>query len=305
MSQADSESEIMRESPSDIQAFQQILKSTKPARSGLRLITARGDTVSLSQFYAGRSAFLVLSGPSLNQLDLEQLNQRGIVSMGVNNSWAVHRPNLWCCVDPPNRFLDAGWKDPGILKFIPSSLMNAKLGVQNPDGTIRESAFRVRQMPGVFGFRRADAFDHRTFLIDDAVHWGCLEGDQDAVSIQGKRSVMLVALRMLHYLGFSRVFLLGCDFTMSDEQKYAFDEGRSANAIKHNNALYASLAKRFDAMREHFKKHNYQVYNCSPGSQLESFERMQFSEAIELARAECGTNLNSAGWYEKREAVQR
>ncbi len=290
----------MRESPSDIQAFQKILKTTKPARSGLRMITARGDTVSLSQFYAGRCAFLVLSGPSLNQLDLEQLNHRGVVTMGVNNSWSIHRPDLWTCVDPPSRFLDAGWKDPGILKFVPASLMHAKLGVQNPDGTIRDSAFKVKHMPGVFGFRRADAFDHRTFLIDDAVHWGCLEGDQDAVSIQGKRSVMLVALRLLHYLGFSRVFLVGCDFKMSDERRYAFDEGRSESAIRHNNSLYESLAKRFDAMRDHFERHNFKVYNCSPGSELKSFPFMDFDEAIAIARSECGTNLNSAGWYTKR-----
>lgn len=293
----------MRESPSDIQAFQKILKTTKPARSGLRLITARGDTVSLSQFYAGRSAFLVLSGPSLNQIDLEQLNQRGVVTMGVNNSWGIHRPDLWCCVDPANRFLDAGWKDPGILKFVPASLFESRLGVMKPDGSISDSAYKVKHMPGVFGFRRADAFDHRTFLIDDAVHWGCLEGDQDAVSIQGKRSVMLVALRMLHYLGFSRVFLLGCDFKMSDERRYAFSEGRSANAIKHNNALYESLSTRFDAMREHFERHKFQVYNCSPGSELRSFPRMEFSEAIEIVRGECGTNLNTQGWYEKREVV--
>lgn len=295
----------MRESPSDIQAFQKILKRSKPARSGLRMITARGDTVSLSQFYAKRCAFLVLSGPSLNQIDLKQLNDRGIVTMGVNNSWSIHRPNLWTCVDPPNRFLDAGWKDPGILKFVPTSIMNSRLGVKNPDGTFRDSAFRVSQMPGVFGFRRADAFDHRTFLIDDSIQWGCLEGDQDAVSIQGKRSVMLVALRLLHYLGFNRVFLVGCDFKMSDERRYAFEEGRSQNAIRHNNSLYQSLAKRFDAMREHFERHDFQVFNCSPGSELESFPRMDFNDAIEIARAECGTNLSSSGWYQKREAAQK
>jgi hypothetical protein len=32
--------------------------------------------------------------------------------------------------------------------------------------------------------------------------------------ITDKRSVMLVALRLLHYLGFGTVYLLGCDFKM-------------------------------------------------------------------------------------------
>lgn len=294
----------MRESPADIQAMQRLIKGRKPARSGLRLATAAGDTVSLCDWYRGRSAFLVLSGPSLAQLDLGKLNGRGIVTMGVNNSWAMHRPNLWTCVDPPNRFLDTGWKDPGIVKFVPAALLAHRLGVQQPDGTIRDSAYKVSQMPSVLAFRRADAFDHRTFLVDDSVHWGCLEGDQDAVSIQGKRSVMLVALRLLHYLGFRRVFLLGCDFTMSAERKYAFDEGRTDQAIRHNNELYRALGKRFAMLRPHFAQQGYEVFNCSPGSELEAFARMDYDEAVRLAGSECTKPVSSAGWYQKREAVK-
>ena len=80
-------------------ALQHGLKNRAPARTGLRLYTADFDSISLGGFYKGRSAFLVLSGPSLNDIDLTQLNRRGIVTMGVNNSWTVHRPTLWTCVD--------------------------------------------------------------------------------------------------------------------------------------------------------------------------------------------------------------
>ncbi|MFN5959805.1 MAG: hypothetical protein ACK462_17910, partial [Planctomyces sp.] len=87
----------VRENQSDIAALQAGLKARKPARDGLRLYTAPPtfESVSLSGFYRGRSAFLILSGPSLTQLDLSALNKRGIVTMAVNNAWAVHRPTLW------------------------------------------------------------------------------------------------------------------------------------------------------------------------------------------------------------------
>ena len=39
-------------------------------------------------------------------------------------------------------------------------------------------------------------------------------------------------------LGFRTVYLLGCDFKMASDRKYAFDESRSAQAIRHNNILY-------------------------------------------------------------------
>jgi hypothetical protein len=89
----------------------------------------------------------VLSGPSLASMDLSQPSRRGIVTMGVNNSWAVHRPTLWTCVDCPDRFIDIGWKDPGILKLVPVAHWNRRLRVALGDGKFRASQFRVREMP--------------------------------------------------------------------------------------------------------------------------------------------------------------
>jgi len=206
----------MRENQSDISALQHGLKSRRPARDGLRLYTADFDSVSLARFYRGRSAFLILSGPSLNQVDLSLLNRRGIVTMGVNNSWTIHRPSLWTCVDDPGRFIDTGWKDPGILKIVPTCMWSKRLRIQTTDRhggvTMRDSAFKVHQMPSVLFFRRADHFDHERFLTGDSIPWGNDGKTADSLGIVGKRSVMLVALRLLHYLGFGTVYLLGCDF---------------------------------------------------------------------------------------------
>jgi hypothetical protein len=294
----------VRENQADITALQAGLKSRRPARDGLRLYTADFDSVSFAGFYRGRSAFLVLSGPSLNQLDLTLLNRSGIVTMGVNNSWTVHRPTLWTCVDDPGRFIDTGWKDAGILKFVPTCHWDKRLRIQNPDGTMRNSAFRVRQMPGVLFFRRADHFDHERFLTGDSIAWGNDAKHPDSLGITGKRSVMLVALRLLHYLGFSTVYLLGCDFKMAEDRKYAFAEHRAANAIRHNNVLYDSLARRFDALRPHFEKHRFRVVNCSPDSDLAVFDRMQFADAVKAASAECGKAVNTQGWYEPNPTAQ-
>ncbi len=288
----------MRENHSDIVALQAGLKARKPARDGLRLYTADFDSVSLAGFYRGRSAFLILSGPSLALVDLTQLNRRGVVTMAVNNAWSVHRPTLWTCVDDPGRFIDTGWKDPGVLKFVPTCQWDKRLRVQKPDGSMRPSAFRVRQMPSVLFFRRADHFDHERFLTGDSVPWGNDAKHPDSLGIIGKRSVMLVALRLLHYLGFSTVYLLGCDFKMAEDRKYAFAEHRAANAIRHNNVLYSSLARRFEALRPHFEKHRFRVVNCSPGSELAAFERMEFEAALSAATAECEKPVRTQGWYE-------
>jgi len=295
----------MRENSGDIAALQAGLKQRKPARSGVRLYTADFDSMSLCDFYRGKSAFLMLSGPSLNQIDVAQLNRRGIVTMAVNNAWSLHRPTLWTCVDDPGRFIDTGWKDPGILKIVPVSHFDKRLRVQNPDGSFRASAFKVRQMPGVLFYRRSDHFDHGRFLKSDTINWGQDGEHTDSLGIKGKRSVMLAALHLLHYLGFRTVYLLGCDFKMAGDRKYAFDENRSAQAIRHNNILYESLHKRFEALKPHFDQQGFKVINCSPGSELSVFERMEFSDAVEAAGAECGKAMNTAGWYQPKEGANK
>ena len=288
----------MRENNGDIAALQAGLKQRKPARSGLRLYTAEFDSVSLCDFYRGRSAFLMLSGPSLNQLDLAQLDKRGLVTMAVNNAWAVRRPTLWTCVDDPGRFIDTGWKDPGILKLVPMAHFDRRLRIQLADGKMADSAFRVRQMPGVLFYRRNESFDHQRFLKADTVNWGQDGESTDSLGIKGKRSVMLAALHLLHYLGFKTVYLIGADFKMAPERKYAFDENRSPQSIRHNNVLYDSLSQRFKALRPHFEKHGFTVLNATPESALDAFDRIDFAEAVARAGSECGKPINTAGWYE-------
>jgi len=288
---------INRPNQSDIIALQHGLKNRAPARNGLRLYTADFDSISMANFYRGRSAFLMLSGPSLNQLDLSLLNQRGIITMGVNNAWTIHRPNLWTCVDDPGRFIDTGWKDPGITKLVPMCHRVRKLRIQNSDGSMQPSAFHVSQMPSVLFYRRSNHFDHERFLTSDSVPWGNDGNQADTLGIKGKRSVMLAALRLLHHLGFRTVYLLGCDFKMADDRRYAFDEARAPNVIRYNNTLYESLSRRFEALLPHFEQHNFRVVNCSPGSALSVFERMTYEDAIKQAASECSKPINTTGWY--------
>ena len=89
---------------------------------------------------------------------------------------------------------------------------------------------------------------------------------------------------------------LGCDFRMAADHKYAFDETREAAAIRHNNVLYDSLSRRFEALLPHFQKHRFRVVNCSPGSGLDVFERMTYEDAIAAASAECSKPINTQGW---------
>lgn len=267
--------------------------------AGMSVWTPDWKPANLRNWLRRRAVFLVLSGPSLQSLDLTLLHQRGIVSMGVNNSWLVHRPTLWTCVDAPDRFADVGWKDAGIVKFLPAAWRDARLRANTADGVFRPSSFTVAEMPSVWLYRRLDGFNHARFLNQQAgVSWGCDGKVYDSLGINGKRSVMQAALGLLGYLGAGDVFLVGADFRMTPESRYAFDESRSAEAVRHNNALYRALDERFRALRPEFARHGMRVWNATPGSGLTAFDLIDYREAVERATAEAGRPTNSRGWYE-------
>jgi hypothetical protein len=80
---------------------------------------ADGTSIALKDLFDGQAGFLVCGGPSLACHDLGQLQQRGILTLAVNNAAVVVRPQFWTCVDDPANFCDAIWRDPAVWKFVP------------------------------------------------------------------------------------------------------------------------------------------------------------------------------------------
>jgi hypothetical protein len=75
-----------------------------------------GHSMWFGDMYRGRCGFLILSGPSFNDINHKLLDKPGILTMGVNNSVKTYRPNLWTSVDHPSHFIKSIWLDPKIMK---------------------------------------------------------------------------------------------------------------------------------------------------------------------------------------------
>jgi len=283
---------------SDELSFRKIIPQTK----NLFLYTSSGESISLENFYMGSSCFLLCSGPSLSRLDLSLLNKRGIMTMAVNNAWSVYKPNLWICVDDPGNFIDIGWKDPSILKFAPIGHMHRNLQVKEDSGVFRTSQFKVREMPSVLYFRRNDKFEVQNFLNQNTVNWGNGEKIIDELGNRGSRSVMLSAVRILYYLGFRRVFILGADFKMQEGQdNYAFKQDRTTFSVNSNNNTYKALDSRFNALKPIFDSLNYKIFNCNKDSGLKSFPFVNYETAIKQASANFNKKIDTLGWYDRKE----
>jgi hypothetical protein len=249
--------------------------------------------------YRGRSAFMVCNGPSLSsgKFNLSLLKKPGVITIGINNGPKVVRPNMWCCVDDPQRFMKSIWLDPQIMKFVPHAHANKKL-FDNENWKVltkkqgdKEKEVIVGDCPNIVYFHRNEKFMADRFLYEDTINWGN-SGDNG-----GGRSVMLPTIRILHLLGFRTVFLIGADFKMSENYTYAFQEQRDKGAVKGNLSTYDKMqTEYFPKLKPFFEEAGFRIFNCNPESGLKVFDFVQYEDAINHCTKELGDVENERTW---------
>jgi len=250
--------------------------------------TREGSEVDLVGTYKGRSAFMICNGPSFVKLDHEKLKLPGVVTFGINNGPKTFRPDFWTCVDDPVRFLKSIWLDPKIKKFIPQSHFEKPI-FDNEKWENME--MKVGECPNVVGYRRNEKFNAQRFLAENTLNWG------NHKQWGGGRSVMLPSLRILHLLGFRKVYLLGCDMKMSQSYTYHFDEQRSKGAVNCNMSTYDRLKSDYlPSLKPIFDQEGFQVFNCNSESELKVFPFISFDEAITEATKDLGDIKNERVW---------
>lgn len=270
----------------------------------------REPTTALHNMLAGTPVFLLGGGPSTKQLDLNQLHQRGLWSMAVNNMAGHFRSNAFVCSDPPSKFHDGIWRDPGIMKFVPlpklcsggrghlRTKVNGKIDMLMRDNKILTTA----DMPNMWAFGRRPWWQYDdTFFTEPEATWG--NGNAGLLRTGNPKvfCTMLLAIRLLYYLGARRIFLVGVDFFMTNEG-YSFGQGRTSQAVGNNNAQYAVVNSGLCKMVERgvFKKFGLEIYNCCKNSGLRAFPYVEYDTAVRDTLKDFPSDpLVLDGWYEK------
>lgn len=276
----------------------------------------RSPTHALRGLLANRPSFLVVGGPSSKSLDLSRLKQRGIWSLAVNNMAGHFWPNAFICADPPSKFHNGIWLDPTIMKFVPlpkmsgrRSRLREKVGEEFHD--LKKSdkeIMAVPDCPNVWAFsRRSWLATDDTFFTEPEAAWG--NHDSGCTRTNEPKSVctMLLAIRILSYLGSNRIYLVGCDWKMNPiadiTGNYAFGENRDAGAVKCNNDQYSVTGNWLKTMQDNgtFKKFNLEIYNCYQLSGLRAFPYVPFEEAVKDTLKNFPQEpFDLTHWYEKK-----
>ena len=274
----------------------------------------RVPTKALRDLLGSGTAFLVCGGPSASPGILSSLNSRGCFSLAVNNAGAHKvRPQAFVCSDPPMKFHQDIWLDPGVMKFVPSAKLSGRRNRMRTKigGVFKKTERGIDFAPNVWGFKRWSWMfpDDRFFLTD-----GCCWGNQD----DGRRKTgeekavctMLLGLRLLRYLGARRVYLVGVDFHMTPENGYSFGQARDAGASVSNNRQFGVVSDWLCRMVKAgtFERFGLEVFNCCERSGLRAFPHVPFEQALLDAKGIIGVREKAEGpepdcegWYEKTE----
>lgn len=275
----------------------------------------RTRTHALRNLLAGKSTFLVGGGPSAKVLPLEQLHQRGVWSLGINNMAGFAKTNAFICADPPSKFHHGIWLDPRVMKFVPIPKLSGRrtnLRKKKPEGDFEElkidgKRIGVTECPNVWGFsRRSWLQTDDTFFTDHGAAWGNHNEGVKRTGLEKTVMTMLLAIRVLYYLGSRRIYLVGVDFQMDPtiglHDNYAFGQKRNESAINSNNSQYLVVNDWLSTMQTNgtFSRFGLEVFNCYQRSGLRAFEFVPFDLAIqEVLREFPKEPFDLDGWYEK------
>lgn len=255
-----------------------------------------GKPAGLENFYKGAAAFLICGGPSLASVNLDSIDAPGVLTMGVNNSVKIFRPNLGCVVDDPANFVRSLWFDPTIVKFARQYYTKAhyKDNGENSSLIFDSDAWsitdvEVKNCPATLFYRHNSNFCPERFLSEETICWGDVGGGAVKTGTNtvyngnrpNVRSIMLVALKILYRLGVRQVYLLGADFKMTARNSYAFSQGRDKININYNNRSYQVMDERFGQLRPYFELAGFEVFNSTAGSMLKAFDAVPYEVAIE------------------------
>jgi len=184
-----------------------------------------------------------------------------------------------------------------MMTFAPHAKLNKQIRAKLPGGKFQFLSMRVADCPNTYGFARRTTFNQETFLTDWFAHWG-YGGKAGPERPFSRIATMLLGLRLMHYLGCPRVYLLGVDLDKKSQlpgEAYCFEErgsGGGRHLLKEN--LYAHM------LRPVFDSVGWNVYNCNNESKCDAFDYVPFEMALEDCKAAVPDEpFSLAEWYVK------
>lgn len=223
----------------------------------------------LDNLHAGKKVFIVGTAPSLNDTNLSLLKKEWI--FGVNTLYnAIDRigrtPQYWGVTDV-DVFKKIGTK---VLELNTVVFLTGQAGMYYLKHKDRYSEFREPIVIKSLGRMN---------------YWNRFGHDLKTGVYGGRTVVIDSAIQPAYYLGFSEIYLLGCDCDYSkghhyDGQVHAHVEKKEGGKPMSNPVDIKRVMDSYKVCKEFIEGKNKKIINCTVGGKLEVFPRMKLEDIL-------------------------
>lgn len=218
----------------------------------------------LTGLFAGQTALLVGGAPSLKEQPLELLEQRGVLTMAMNNAAIHFQPDMWISSDRPECYEPRILLDPKIMKFAPIGHADTQLGPEY-------MGMRYAAMPNMF------------FYVQE-MHVPWEEYLETRKGIPWYNNTLMSAIHLLYQLGIRTIILGGSDFGFSPKgDMYAHSTNLGDLQRKWNIDLYNSIVEELRILKAYFEARGLTFMDCSKNSRLvHTYRHLTMEEAVAI-----------------------
>lgn len=214
---------------------------------------------SLHNRHKGQRAFILGTGLSLLDYDLSPLKDE--ITFGVNGLCEIpsfpFAPTYYCVSDM------VGWErwDTAITR-LPS--------------------LKIISVPPCKNVPEREDFLRLPFNWHQQIHQGYFAGTAESFyqTHLGWTVILDICLQVAYHMGFSEIYLLGVDVAARNGQLHAYDEKPQESATQWTIAQFSRMIQGFEFSREIYERAGRKIYNLSPASKLDVFEKRDFISVL-------------------------
>lgn len=218
--------------------------------------------------FLGEKAVILCNGPSLNQVNFDDLENSKIFTFGLNKINLMFKRS----------------------NFRPSVIVAVNLHVIEQNAEFYNATniplFLDSKAKKSVRFRKNVHFVH-SFGLFGGFAKDC------SVSINQGHTVTYVAMQLAFHMGFKEVTLVGCDHSFATkgpanktviaekEDPNHFDPNYFAGGVKWQLPDLAASELHYEVARDIFERNGRKIINCTEGGKLEVFSRKPLSEFLQ------------------------
>lgn len=220
-----------------------------------RYVGLRRKAVDLYNLYQG-SVVLVGGGPQHKEW-VSALQHPNIVTMAMNNTAVSFRPTMWIGCDVAANYSPSILMNPTIMKFAQHNRMGCEIA-----GT------KWRALPNTYFFNAKAEPDMKAFF-------------QRGKFMGWWKNVFVAALQLCAWLGFNRVYAVGCGFKISKTDQYGFPSNLTDEQIAYNQRTYDMTIRQVRELLPIANEARFEIVSCTPDSKLNDLVRFRpFNEVF-------------------------